>query len=50
MAVTLTIKMGSSLAQARLAAFDRAKRVTLWRETSANVIQFTYVDSLLTYS
>lgn len=49
MAVTLTIMMGSSVAQARLAAFDRAKRATSWTEKSSNVIQFTYGQSLLTY-
>ncbi len=49
MAVTLTIKIGTSLAQARLAAFDRSQRVPFYEKTPSNVIQFTYVENLLTY-
>lgn len=49
MAVTLTIKVGSVVTQARLGAFFRAPQAKIRKENPPNVIQFTYADSRLTY-
>lgn len=48
MAVTLTIKMGPVLTQAKLGAFFRTPQAKLREEKYRNVIQFTYADFGLT--